>query len=374
MLQTRPKILILTSLTGGGHLSLALALEDALGEHYETEILDPYPHIFHQYYTLVGRHFLKLWGLEYKYSDSEEAALRLHKMLTLLLQERLSTLIRRSKSQLIITTHTLLSYEVARVIEHDTAKIPLIFQLSELEEVHSTWLTVKNADAYLVPTYEIFAQARERGIDESRLHLTGMPVRRQFLEDYGSNKHTILAALDFDPRVFTVFLQGGAEGAAGIDHTVKVMLTSGRPVQIILAVGTNKQLASRFAGIDRLSVLPFTKTIAPYMAAADVVIGKAGPNFIAEAVMLGKPFIATAFIPGQEAPNLKFLERHNLGWVCLEAEAQQRVIIGLVNDPSALTEKVNSVLAYREWNLQANKQICSVIERLICLDTQASAS
>lgn len=373
MLQTRPKILILTSLTGGGHLSLALALQDALGEHYETEIVDPYPHIFHQYYTLVGRHFLKLWGLEYKYSDNEEAALRLHKTLTLLLRERLSTLIGRSKSQLIITTHTLLSYEVARVIERDAAKIPLIFQLSELEEVHSTWLTVKNADAYLVPTREIFAQARERGIDENRLHLTGMPVRRQFLEDYGSNKRTILATLDFDPEVFTVFLQGGAEGTAGIDQTVKVMLTSGRPIQIILAVGTNKQLASRFAGIDHLSVLPFTKTIAPYMAAADVVIGKAGPNFIAEAVMLGKPFIATAFIPGQEAPNLRFLERHSLGWVCLEAGMQQRVITSLVNDPSALTEKVNSVRAYREWNLRANEQICSVIERLVGLDTQASA-
>jgi len=373
MLQTRPKILILTSLTGGGHLSLALALQDALGEHYETEIVDPYPHIFHQYYTFVGRHFLKLWGLEYKYSDSEEAALRLHQTLTLLLRERLSALIGRSKSQLIITTHTLLSYEVARVIEHDAANIRLIFQLSELEEVHSTWLTVKNADAYLVPTREIFAQARERGIDESRLHLTGMPVRRQFLEDYGANKHEILATLDFDPEVFTVFLQGGAEGAAGIGHTVEVMLTSGRPIQIILAIGTNKQLASRFAGIDHLSVLPFTKTIAPYMAAADVVIGKAGPNFIAEAVMLGKPFIATAFIPGQEAPNLRFLERHNLGWVCLEARSQQQVITSLVNDPSALTEKSNSVRAYREWNLRANEQIYSVIERLVWLDTQASA-
>jgi processive 1,2-diacylglycerol beta-glucosyltransferase len=267
----------------------------------------------------------------------------------------------------------LLSYEVARVIERDAVKIPLIFQLSELEKVHSTWLTVKNADAYLVPTREIFAQARERGIDESRLHLTGMPVRRQFLEDYGANKHAILATLDFDPQVFTVFLQGGAEGAAGIDHTVQVMLTSGRPIQIILAVGTNKQLASRFAGIDHLSVLSFTKTIAPYMAAADVVIGKAGPNFIAEAIMLGKPFIATAFIPGQEAPNLRFLERHNLGWVCLAAATQQRVITSLVNDPSALTEKANSVRAYREWNLRANEQIYSVIERLVWLDTQASA-
>ena len=38
MKSSGPKVLILTSLTGGGHLSLALALQDALGQDYETDI------------------------------------------------------------------------------------------------------------------------------------------------------------------------------------------------------------------------------------------------------------------------------------------------------------------------------------------------
>jgi UDP-N-acetylglucosamine:LPS N-acetylglucosamine transferase len=361
---TRPIVLILTSLTGGGHLSLALALHDALSENYCIEIVDPHPRIFHQYYTFVGRHFLRLWGLEYKASNNEKAAVRFHRILTLLLQERLSAIIEQIKPQLIITTHTLLSYEVARVIEQGRKCIPLVFQLSELEEVHSTWLAEKNADAYLVPTREILDQARARGIDESRLHLTGMPVRRQFLQDYSTGRAGILAAIDFDPVVFTVFLQGGAEGAAGIDQTVKSILASEKPIQIILAVGTSKHLASRFAGTARLRVLPFTKTIAPYMAAADVIIGKAGPNFIAEAVMLEKPFLATTFIPGQEAPNLAFLERHSLGWVCLEPAAHQDLIARLASDPVAVAEKVNSVRAYRAWNMQANQGIYPVIAGL----------
>jgi UDP-N-acetylglucosamine:LPS N-acetylglucosamine transferase len=358
---TRPNILILTSLTGGGHLSLALALQDALGEHYNIEIVDPHPKIFHRYYTFVGRHFLGLWGVGYKVNDNEVAALRLHKILTVLLQKRLCTIIGQINPQLIITTHTLLSYEVARAIELSGKSIPFVFQLSELEEVHSTWLTERNADAYLVPTREILAQARARGIDECRLHLTGMPVRRQFLQDYSASKTETLASLGFDPGVFTVFLQGGAEGAAGIERSVKSMLAAGKSIQIILAVGTNKQLASRFRGIDCLRVLPFTKNIAPYMAVADVVMGKAGPNFIAEAVMLEKPFLATAFIPGQEAPNLAFLERHNLGWVCLEPAAQHYLIARLASDPAVVAERVDSVRAYRAWNMQANRDIYAVI-------------
>ena len=364
----RPKVLILTSLTGGGHLSLALALQDALGQDYETSIADPYPRVFHHYYTLVGRYFLNLWGLEYRYSDNQEAALCLHKTLTLLLRDRLSALIKRRRPQLIITTHTLLSYEVAQVIERVAPGLPLVFQLSELEEVHSTWLTVKDAHAYLIPTREILAQARTQHIDESRLHLTGMPVRAQFLQDYSAKRAAQLTALGLEPALFTVFLQGGAEGAAGIDQTVKSVLASNGSIQVILAVGTNTQLASRFSGMERLRVLPFTKTIAPYMAAADVVIGKAGPNFIAEAVMLGKPFLATAFIPGQEAPNLRFLERHNLGWVCLEPQAQQHLVATLLDNPSALAEKIASVQAYRVWNMRANRHIRPVIENILLTD------
>jgi len=363
-----PKVLFLTSLTGGGHLSLALALQDALGQEYETSIVDPNPRIFHRYYTFVGRHFLKLWGLGYHYSDNQASALRVHKMLTLLLRDRLVALIKRERPQLIITTHTLISYEIAQAIECTAPGLPLIFQLSELEEVHSTWLTMKNADAYLVPTHEILAQARARGIDESRLHLTGMPVRAQFLQDYSEKRTATLTALGLDPAVFTVFLQGGAEGTAGIDQTVKSMLAPDRATQIILAVGTNKQLASRFSGIDYLSILPFTRNIASYMAAADLVAGKAGPNFISEAIMLGKPFLATAFIPGQETPNLKFLERHNLGWVCLDLPAQQRLISTLLDNPAALAEKVASVQTYRTWNMQANRETCPVIKSILPAD------
>jgi UDP-N-acetylglucosamine:LPS N-acetylglucosamine transferase len=367
---TKPTILLLTALTGGGHLSLAMALQDILGEDYETHIVDPQPSIFRQYYTFAGRHSLRLWGLAYKYSDNEKAALRVHKTLTLLFQQRLHTLIERIKPQLIITTHTLLSYEITHVLVQRRASIPLVFQFSELEEVHATWLTVKNADTYLVPTREIFAQAQSQGIDESRLHLTGMPVRKQFLQEYKTSRTETLAGLDLDPAVFTVFLQGGAEGAAGLASTVQSILTVDSPVQIILAVGTNKQLAARFSGTTRLRVLPFTPTIAPYMATADVVIGKAGPNFIAEAMMLEKPFLATSFIPGQEAPNLAFLERNNLGWVCLEPAAQHDRIAELASDPAVLAEKVNSIRLYRAWNMQANQNTYPVITGLISRTTQ----
>lgn len=365
--------MIVTSATGGGHISLAHSLQDMFAQDYETHIVDPHPHFVHQYYTWAGRHSLKFWGASYKYSDNEKSALRLHHVLTQLVRKQLRICIERVQPQLIVTTHTLISYEIAQVCRRLGQNIPLVFQLSELECVHSTWLTLKNASAYLTPTREILAQARARGIAESRLHLSGFPVRQQFLRDYTERRADLLASFGLDPAAFTIFLQGGAEGAAGLQRTVKAMLAAqgaGRAVQILLAVGTNKPLAQRFSGIPHVKIVPFTREIAPYMAAADIISGKAGPNFLAEAVMLGKPFLATGFIPGQEQPNLAFLRRHNLGWVCLERPAQQALVAKLVSDPSHMAETLASVQAYRAWNGRANGQIRVVIESLLSLPVQ----
>lgn len=368
MSQSKPTIMLVTSATGGGHISLARALQEQLAGEYETRIVDPHPHFVHRYYTWAGRRSSRFYGASYKFSDNERSALRLHTMLTQLVRRPLQAFIEDIQPQLIITTHTLISYEIAQVCRSLRKSIPLVFQLSELERVHSTWLTLKNASAYLVPTREILAQAQSCGIDDRRLHLTGFPVRQQFLRDYSAKRADLLTSLDLDPAAFTIFLQGGAEGATGLERTVSSILAAGdtgAAIQILLAVGTNGQLARRFASIPSVKTVPFTNEIASYMAAADMISGKAGPNFITEAVMLGKPFLATGYIPGQEQPNLAFLQRHNLGWICLTPTEQRAAVAKLVRDPSVMAEKLTSVQLYRDWNTQAYHQTRSVIDGLL---------
>ena len=361
----KPKVLILTSYTGGGHISLAQAMKEILGDNCETDIVAPLPSIIQRYYTWAERHSLRFWELSFNISNNERIALRLHKIVTSLIRKRLHALIEQGKPQLIISAHPFLYYSIARVNEEISQKIPLVFLLPELEIIHSAWLTEKSGDAYLVSTREIYNQALESGIEESRLHLVGRPVREQFLQDYMASRSATLAALNFDPFVFTVFLQGGAEGTFGMDKTMNSLLASGKPIQVIFAAGTNKQLAARYSGMANVRVLPYVETIAPYMAAADLVSGKAGPTFIYEAIMLEKPFLATFYIPGQETLNLGFIERHNLGWTCLEAEAQQQLITRLASDPALMAEKVSSIRALRAWNIEMNQGIYPLIERLI---------
>ena len=369
----KPKILILTSHTGGGHINQAQSLKERLMANYDIEIVDPHPKFIHRHYTLLSRHFMNIWDLEYTFFDGEKRGLFFHKAITLLTKKRLIAAITQFNPQLIISLHSLISYEVARAMALSSQKIPLVFHLTDLGHTHTTWFTEKNASAYLAPTREIFDQALAQGIAASRLHITGRPVRQQFLQVGKASKAETLAALGLDPSMFTVFLQGGAEGAAGIQRTIESLFASEASVQVILAIGKNTSMAAHFTDMEHVRILPFTETIAPFMAAADVIAGKAGASFLTEAFMLEKPFLVTAFIPGQEAPNLTFLERHNLGWVCLDAASQRQLVAQMTSNPALLAEKIADIQAYKAWNNAANSQLEPVIAGLLAEATPSRA-
>ena len=348
---------------------MAWALRERLGDQcatrYDVVMADPQSALVERGYALASRRATTFLTWQYAITDNAPASLWLQRALALFGRGHILALIQRIRPRLIITTHAMLAYATARAIERLPEAVPLVFQLTDLGRVHTTWFTEKRASAYLAPTREIFAQALAEGIDERRLYLTGRPVRRQFTEAPSDSKHETLAALGFDPSVFTVFLQGGAKGSAGVDRMIESLLASEVPVQILLATGNNKSMAARFAGNKWVYTLPFTENIAPYMAAADVIAGKAGASFISEAFTLEKPFIVTSFIPGQESANLRFIEQHKLGWICLEPASLQSLLAAIARDQALLAEQASSIRAYNAWNRQANEGICAVIDDLV---------
>jgi len=361
------KLLILTSRTGGGHVSLAEALRFRLAGAHTVEIVDPQPRLIHWHYRLVSSYALWLWAAEFRAADTPARALRAHQIFTAVFARNVGALLARVQPEVVLTTYPFLAYEVTAAMRAIGRVIPLAQLFSDPVGMHQAWLSEPNASASFAPTRETFDQALAAGFAPERLHLTGWPVRGQFYaaaEQDAAARAATLAELGLQPGRFTVFLQGGAEGAARFARTAAALLEL-EGVQMILAAGTNRLLRGRFAGRPRVHLLPFTQHIAPIMAAADVVMGKAGPNVLFEAVTLGKPFIATTFIPGQEAGNLEFIRQHGLGWVALSAREQQALVRSLMAEPARLSAMRASTLAYRQWNTAATESIAALTERLI---------
>lgn len=365
MQSEKPTILILATRAGGGHLNLALSLREKLEDRYTVVIEDGVFERGDRFYTFTSRYSVQYLRWQYVLSNLAFISLLVHFVVTLLTWRRLDALLERVQPQLIIVTHAYLSYTTARANERRSQRVPLVFQLTDLGELHMTWFTEKHADAYLAPSDEIAQQARRHGIDQCRLFVTGRPVRRQFVEIEAYSRDETLAALGLRPDILTLFLQGGALGSAGADRSISALLNRDIPVQIMLAVGKNERIAEHYANIPQVRLIPFIEQIAPYMAAADVIVGKAGASFITEAFMLSKPFLVTSYIPGQETANLRFIEQHRLGWVCTDPAAQKSLIAALASDPRVIDGLQESLQAQRAWNLQVNGAIGSIIDRLL---------
>lgn len=384
------RILILTSRTGGGHVSLAESLRDLLSsdrpvarDGYEHDaqdtqaatftLVDPQPRFFHAHYRFVSRRALWLWAAEFRLLDTPGRAMLAHRIFTRLVRRKLVDLLDSVRPDLIITTYPFLTFEVRRVLERRFAAIPLAMLFSDANNIHAALLTERGADATFAPTRETYERALVAGFDPRRLHLIGWPVRAQFFrpslleQDAQQEQRT---RMGLTPDRFTVFLQGGGEGATRVASAIDAILGSDalrKRVQIILAAGTNASLLARYKTMPNLAALPYTKDIAPFMAAADVIMGKAGPNALFEAVMLNKPFIATSFIPGQERDNLSFIQRHGLGWIALRPQEQRALLCRLICQPDELRAMSSSIEAYRLWNAAANRQVCQVVRALLDL-------
>ncbi len=288
----------------------------------------------HWHYRMVSRHALWLWSAEFRFTDTPSRALLAHHLFTHMMARRLHRMLDEIQPDAVITTYPFLSYEVQRVIQNRSEDTPVALVFSDPYRIHATWLTERQVAATYATTRETYAEALAAGFPSEKLHLVGWPVRSQFRQNHTSSRLRVLSSLGLESGRFTVFLQGGHEGAAQFDRVVDSVLAANPDLQIILAIGTNEASGRRFHQVANVGVLPFRRDIAPYMAAADVIMGKSGPNILFESVMLGKPFIASTCIPGQEQATLEFIRRHDLGWVALEPYQQRKLIAMLATDSS----------------------------------------
>ncbi len=91
---------------------------------------------------------------------------------------------------------------------------------------------------------------------------------------------------------------------------------SGLDIGLAVVCGRNKKLQE---GLEALSwenpafIYGFTREMPDFMRAADVIVTKAGPGTITEALNAELPIILYSKIPGQEDGNVTFVESEGAG-------------------------------------------------------------
>mmetsp|Transcript_16481 Transcript_16481/g.18303 ORF Transcript_16481/g.18303 Transcript_16481/m.18303 type:complete len:510 (+) Transcript_16481:362-1891(+) len=96
----------------------------------------------------------------------------------------------------------------------------------------------------------------------------------------------------------------------------------------------------------KVTVVPlgYVTRMAKYMAAAEILITKAGPGTIAEAASLGLPVILTSYLPGQEAGNVGVVLEQNFGTFSSKPADIAKKVIRWIRDPTLLHQLSQNAL------------------------------
>ncbi len=196
---------------------------------------------------------------------------------------------------------------------------------------------------------------------------TGWFVRPEFQPP--SSPSEAKKTIGVDPSMFCALLVAGSEGMLRIQNTVKALLETKTKLTIVVACGKNQVLFQTMKFMAKqldnspMQILPisFTPAIAPYFQAADIIVGKAGPNMIFEAVACHKPFFATTSLGGQETGNLDMIKELGIGFVETDPNKAAKLLVGLVNDPTQITSLEPNVKKLAKYN---HDSIAKLVELL----------
>lgn len=231
------------------------------------------------------------------------------------LVEKIATLLRECRPDVIVNTHPLANDPILDATNTLRHPIPVFASVSELVTVHRSWVDPRLA-LLNTATAESYESVRRWGALEDRVRCVGLPVHPRFARVTRSPE-SIRRSIGLDPYRTTALLVGGGEGAGGLEEVVREIDRASLPLQLIVVCGRNETLKEKLdeAGLRTpAQVYGFVKTMPELMRAADFVVTKGGPQTIAESLVVGRPVVVTQTLPGQEEGNGTFVESRGLGF------------------------------------------------------------
>jgi 1,2-diacylglycerol 3-beta-galactosyltransferase len=318
------RLLFLIADTGGGHRAAATAVERQMAMSspgdFEITILDPFssakPRVIGGTAGLYGpitRHARWLWGGLYHATNSRSAVALLEGTVLRSVTRAVTEATLRIDPDCVVSFHPLLNHVSVRAVHGQARRIPVVTVITDLVDIHVAW-ACPDVDAVVVPSPGGLDHCRRAGIPASRCHDFGLAVDRRFTE-LPSDPEGIAAIrsrLGLREHAFVVLVCGGADGSGGLVKHARAIAAASLDLDVVVICGRNERARSALAGLHTASgrpvrVLGYVNNMPEWMRASDVVVSKAGPGTIAEALCCGLPLLLVWYLPGQERGNVEWV-------------------------------------------------------------------
>jgi 1,2-diacylglycerol 3-beta-galactosyltransferase len=370
------RILLLYSDTGGGHRSAALAIREALESaypgRYQVELLDalteyaPLPLNYAPQFYPELTSFPRAWKLGYRLMDGRRRARALTAALWPYVRSPAQRLLAERPADLLVSVHPLLVSPLLRA--KGLPAPPLVTVVTDLVTTHALWFHPESS-LCILPTEAARDRALRYGLPEERLRVTGLPVSRGF-SPANRNRAALRRQLGWPPGRPVVLLMGGGDGLGPIYETARAIARPGGDFCLAVVAGRNRRLQQRLQAVGwevPTFLYGFQEQLAPMMQAATLLVSKAGPSTITEAVNTGLPMVLYGRIPGQEDGNVSYVEQQGVGVWAPGPERTARAVHRWLRHPAELRKAARA--CRRIARPSAASEIAEILDGLL----QASA-
>jgi UDP-N-acetylglucosamine:LPS N-acetylglucosamine transferase len=345
-----PKVLIISSDTGGGHRSAAQAIADGLGRFWHGEsaavriikAVEGSHHITEKLVRLYNwtlqnkQHWMKYlyWAVNKIRPETREFFMK-----------RCIGFCRESFEKwcphLVVSVHPLTQHVFGRVLRelNLTDTVPLVTVVTD--PCYGFWKgwACDDVSLYLVANDDARRQLIDYGVSPEKIKISGMPVHPKFHEVDPAAARSAREAYGLDPEKFTVFVNAGWIGGGNIPQIFRELVRGELDVQAIFLAGKNEELRAEAEQLALTAKFPvkvigYSDEIEKLMQSANVMVSKLGGLTTFEALACRLPIIADATTPPmpQEAGTVSLLERKGAGLLLRKSSDIVPTIRDLVRD------------------------------------------
>jgi UDP-N-acetylglucosamine:LPS N-acetylglucosamine transferase len=383
-----PKILILSSDTGGGHRSAAVALAAGLkkfwhGESIAVRIIKAVEESHHITEKLVKvynwilrnkQHWMKYvyWAMNRIRPETREFFYRR-------CFGYVKSQFEKWCPHIVVSVHPLTQHFFGRILKelNLSKQIPLVTVVTD--PCYGFWKgwACDDVSLYLVANEDAQRQLIDYGIAPEKIKIAGMPVHPKFHELDEKDAQNARKAFGLDPEKFTVFVNAGWVGGGNIPQIFKELVRGDLNVQAIFLAGKNEELRLEAEEIAKTAKFPvkvigYSDEIEKLMQSADVMISKLGGLTTFEALACRLPIIADATTPPmpQEAGTVKMIAKRGAGILLEKSSDIVPTIQSLVNNSKKYTDMKAATIDLAIPN--STQRIIEEITALLPVNQEAS--
>lgn len=375
-------VLLLSSGSGAGHSIAARAIEEELlAAGLPVVHLDAYQFISpatRWASTELHVNLLEVsptvYGLLYQRAVQSEALAEAYRWLPAWNQAAFVRTLAQLRPSVVLTTHTVGCLLAAPL------KSQFDFRLGMLTTDYYSHAFHRHAsvDCYCASHPWTAADLQDAGIPRERIAVTGIPLRQAF--DAVPDRETARRLLGLPLRQPVVLITRGGMTAGqetialleAVLHArdfascVFVAILGHRPEEY-------QYLTRRFVRVPRLRLERFVDNMEIFLAAADIVIGKAGGLSSTETFAVGRPLILYAPNAGVETPNVA---RFVAAGAAIDAERSPQRVVAALRDLLASPARQRTLMTAGRALIQpmSRQAVRAVAERLVREPVPVTAS